>query len=201
MDVFRRFEVPPVRLNIAAERPAGDEGVELDPFAFPGQKNGVARVVGDPRAKLALQPVALFRANFGRNIEGHIMDPDALEPVTEPDISEIGDRFARIQRKAVTTLVIDIRDKRRIPVKELAAEGDLVVEKIGLGEREDEIFAPGAVLDAHPEFLAATGEIRPPGNIEVALGDLRKTDQIIDRRKAGAEVERTGPFLFDEHIE
>src|SRR5688572_20730051 len=122
MDVFRRFEVPPVRLNIAAERPAGDEGVELDPFAFPGQKNRVARVVGDTRAELALQPVALFRANFGRNIEGHIMDPDALEPISEPDISEIGDRFARIERKAVTALVIHIRDEGGIAVKNLAAE-------------------------------------------------------------------------------
>src|SRR5687767_3125496 len=129
------------------------------------------------------------------------MNPDVLEPITETDISKIGERLSGIERKPVAALVINIGDERRVPIEDFATEGDFVVEKIRLGKSDDEVFAPGPVLDPHPEFLAAAGEIRPASNIEVALSDFGETDQVIDRGKAGAEIKRAGAFLLDEHIQ
>ncbi len=82
-------------------------------------------------------------------------------------------------------------------VKNFSAERQTAVEEKWFREREDEVFPAGAILNARAKLLPGSRKVRPVHDVEIALRQFDETNQAIDGAKAGAEIERSGPFFLD----
>src|SRR5260370_34247969 len=85
--------------------------------------------------------------------------------------------------------------------EKLTTQRQLPIEEIGFCQVEDKVLSLRAILNAQPELLARTRKGWPVHQIEVALREFNKTDQLVDRAKTGAEAKRTGPFLLHQNRE
>ena len=99
-------------------------------------------------------------------------DLDVLEAIIEANGGEGIDGLAEGEVEAVVLLIVDAGDVVCVAVEELAAEGELIIEEVRLGDGKVGILTLSAELDAGVEALAAAGKGGPVKEVEVGLLDL-----------------------------
>ena len=126
----------------------------------------------------------------------HIKNIDVLQHVSQSRVDISINWFPQFGTESVIALVILSAQIIRLVIKKLPAERKASVEEVRFGQGQDEIFPLRTVLDAQPEFLAASGKRRPVEEIEIALGEFRESYQLIDGAEPTAKAERAGPFFL-----
>ena len=138
---------------------------------------------------MALRLRAQLLGKVLRDAGSNIEDIQPFQTVTQRRIHIGIDRLARLQNESVIALVIKRAQVIRLAVKYLATDRERAIEKPRLRHDQNEILALRAVLYAQSELLTGAGEGRPIHQIEVALCELRETDQLINRAETAAETE------------
>src|SRR5262245_26664440 len=83
---------------------------------------------------------------------------------------------------------------------EIDSECQFALQKPWLDERNQVILPLGSNLNPQPEFLTSTGKGRRMKQIEVALVNLRKTYNGIDRTESRSHGQITGAlFIHTDH--
>src|SRR6185437_9088746 len=130
-------------------------------------------------------------ANVLQCVAGAANEKITAQRACEPDAS------ARLYFiiKTLETLEVQV-----VPVQ-IHAQLQFAAEEPRLDEFRFVILPLKTELDAQPEFLAATGEIRRMKQIKVALADFRKTHHGIHRAESGAHRQIARVFFLHANDE
>ena len=162
----------------------------------PAEERIITSVVNQHRCDLALRGRSLLLQNLVGDARGDIEQLRHFEAIAQAERHKIPEGLARLERGAVVPLRINITEVIGLAVINVTPQRKSAIEKIRFRQRKDNVLPGVSVLDSRPEFLAGPGKIRPVHDIEISLRHFDKTNQLIDRAEAGAEVERAGSLFL-----
>ena len=205
-EVFGCFKRESVILHVAAQWSAAYEARKLDRLALAGEEEAVTSIPYERSCDRALVVGVLGFLNdvvidSRAVVVIHIVDAKAFNAILRAGRQGAPDLLPHLEGNADVFLRVGRGEEVRIAVEAFHAGGELVAHEPRFSERDDKVTAFETILGADTETLAATGEVRPVGNVEVALLKFGKANQAVDGAEPGAEVEGSGALLLDDQVQ
>ena len=193
-------------MHVTAQWSAAYEARKFDRLALAGEEEAVTCIPYERSCDRALVVGVLGFLNdvvidSRAVVVIHIVDAKAFNAILRAGRQGAPDLLPHLEGNADVFLRVGRGEEVGIAVEAFHSGGELVAHEPRFSERDDKVTAFESVLSADTETLAATGEVWPVGNVEVALLKFGKANQAVDGAEPGAEVEGSGALLLDNQVQ